>query len=113
VIGANGDVFLKKDIDSILKHTKADFVMIGRGAIGNPWIFSEVKPTNPERIKTFLKYINYADKLNILTFEKAKQQAFNFTKTLNNAKEIRKQIANIQQNSDDRIFRLIELFKKL
>ena len=45
--------------------------------------------------------------------EKAKQQAFNFTKTMNNAKEIRKQIANIQQNSDDRIFRLIELFKKL
>jgi len=37
----NGDV---KDIESykLMKQTGVDYVMIGRGAIGNPYIFSEI-----------------------------------------------------------------------
>ncbi len=36
---ANGDVITVNDIDAIQQHTQCDGVMIGRGAIGNPWIF--------------------------------------------------------------------------
>ena len=39
VIG-NGDVKLSADIDRIKAYTGCDAVMIGRAAIGNPWIFS-------------------------------------------------------------------------
>lgn len=39
VIG-NGDVRKVADIERIKAHTLCDAVMIGRGAIGNPWIFS-------------------------------------------------------------------------
>ncbi|MGD8621977.1 MAG: tRNA-dihydrouridine synthase family protein [Anaerolineales bacterium] len=45
VIG-NGDVRSLDDIKRFLKHTACDGIMIGRGAIGNPWIFSRHKRTN-------------------------------------------------------------------
>lgn len=42
VIG-NGDVRTVSDIKKIKAHTNCDAVMIGRGAIGNPWIFSKLE----------------------------------------------------------------------
>jgi len=39
---ANGDIRSADDAFNVLKHTKADGVMIGRAAQGNPWIFKEV-----------------------------------------------------------------------
>lgn len=37
---ANGDIISANDINKCLKITHADGVMIGRGALGNPWIFN-------------------------------------------------------------------------
>lgn len=41
VIG-NGDIFSAEDAISMMKKTKCDGVMIGRGSQGNPWIFSRI-----------------------------------------------------------------------
>lgn len=40
VIG-NGDVFSAQDAIRLMTETGCDFVMIARGALGNPWIFRE------------------------------------------------------------------------
>ena len=56
---ANGDVNSKESFDDMLEKTNADAVMIGRGALGNPWIFSEIlcgtpAPDTKERIAAAL-----------------------------------------------------------
>lgn len=68
---ANGDVAEPQDAVRILKHTGADGVMIGRGALGDPWIFARagalletgVCPPLPpfsERIDTAVRQIELA-----------------------------------------------------
>jgi nifR3 family TIM-barrel protein len=42
VIG-NGDVTRPEDVEKMRKLTQCDGVMIGRGAMGNPWIFKQAK----------------------------------------------------------------------
>ena len=40
---ANGDIDSYEKAQWVLEHTKADGVMIGRGAVGAPWIFHQLK----------------------------------------------------------------------
>jgi tRNA-dihydrouridine synthase len=40
---ANGDVNCAADVERLMRTTKAAGVMIGRGAIRNPWIFDQIR----------------------------------------------------------------------
>ena len=40
---ANGDIWTAQDAREMFRHTGADGVMIGRGAIGNPFLFTQVR----------------------------------------------------------------------
>lgn len=41
VIG-NGDIFKPEDAKKIIEITKCDGIMIGRGSMGNPWLFKQI-----------------------------------------------------------------------
>ena len=85
VIG-NGDVFTPEDALEIFQKTDCDGIMIGRGALGNPWVFREVKhflntgrklspPDLKERLGTMLFHLNKAisyhgERLGILEMRK-------------------------------------------
>ena len=62
VIG-NGDVKTVDDAKRMLEETGCDYVMIGRGALGNPWLFRELlggpKPTNEERCALVLRHFRW------------------------------------------------------
>ena len=68
---ANGDVFAAEDAVRILHFTGADAAMIGRGCLGNPWLFQQAQaalegrdipplPPLAERCQTALRQIRLA-----------------------------------------------------
>ena len=46
---ANGDVASAEDARRMLEYTGADGVMIGRGALGNPWLFAQCRAMDEGR----------------------------------------------------------------
>lgn len=58
---ANGDIHEWYQVDEALEQTKADGVLIARGALGNPWFFSQYKKQDgsvsiEERIAVVLEH---------------------------------------------------------
>lgn len=64
VIG-NGDITSLEAANRMFNETKCDAVMIGRGALGNPWIIKEIMTNKKEnitikdRFEMMLKHFNY------------------------------------------------------
>ncbi|HLD05617.1 MAG TPA: tRNA dihydrouridine synthase DusB [Candidatus Nanoarchaeia archaeon] len=97
VIG-NGDVRSPEAALAMLNETDCDYVMVGRGAIGNPLIFQQCndfftkgfyQPTKPEdKTRVFLEYLELAERYNLDFIIKRLQAQF-FTKGLPNSSRLR------------------------
>jgi tRNA-dihydrouridine synthase B len=67
VIG-NGDIFSFSDAKKMLDETRCDGIMIGRGALGNPWIFRQIEkglnqesvdyPSHKEKLEQLLLHLD-------------------------------------------------------
>ena len=99
VIG-NGNIFCGEDAKRMYELTGCDSVMVARGAIGNPGIFSEIKGFFGKKKKTFdrkslfLKYLRYAHHYDICLAD-VKKQAQWFTKGDVGGAKLRHRINNI------------------
>lgn len=105
-VAANGDVFTPQDVPRILAHTGADFVMIGRGSLGDPWIFERahalmqtgVLPPLPpfaERIDTAVRQIELAvaDKGERVALLEARKHVNWYLKGVSHVRDFKKRIS--------------------
>lgn len=66
----NGDVFTAEDAVAALRHTGCAGLMVGRGALGNPWLFAQIKAAlqgenakRPSRTEVVETAIGHADSM--------------------------------------------------
>ncbi len=76
---ANGDIDSKDKAKWVLKHTNCDGIMIGRAAVGAPWIFKQIKDdidkVTPNLIKDvviehFEQMLNFYGDYGVILFRK-------------------------------------------
>jgi len=122
VIG-NGDIVDCYSAKKMLDETGVDAIMIGRGALGNPWIFKEIseyldkglvidKPTPIDKINMCLKHINYLSEIKIekLVCLEIRNHIAWYLKGLKNSNEIKNKVYLTTNNND--IILILEEYKK-
>ena len=76
---ANGDIDSPEKAQWVLEHTGADGVMIGRTAVGKPWIFRQIKESMVQPTSSLIKevvlehfdqMIEYYDRYGVIIFRK-------------------------------------------
>ena len=122
IIG-NGDVFKPEDCQSMLQKTDVDFVMIGRGAVGNPLIFENclrfskarkpIKKNLEVANNLFLEFLNYYKKYSVRdSFTEIRQHAMWFLKGIKNSTFLRNKLLRMQTVNEIKNVFLTEMDKK-
>lgn len=123
VIG-NGDIQSKEDAERMFKETNVDGIMIGRAAIGNPWIFEEIinylegkeqrMITKKERLDTIIEHINLAveEKGEKIAIKEMRKHLAYYIKNMKDASRVREKINTID-TKQELIDCLNEYFKNI
>ena len=112
VIG-NGDIWAPPDAMAMIEQTGCDGVMIGRAALGNPWIFTRTVhylktgellpgPTSEERIATALRHLDLLVRFKgekVAVWEMRKHAAW-YTRGLRNSARLRESINKAQSKEE-------------
>lgn len=119
VIG-NGDITDANTAAQMLEKTNCDMIMIGRGALGNPWIFREINawlndlrpmfpPSPSEKVTVILRHIKaMCDyKGEEIAMREARKHVGWYMKGFKNAAELRREAGYLKTYDE-----LIELTKK-
>ncbi len=123
VIG-NGDIIAPEQALDRLKQGDISGIMIGRGSIGNPWIFRNIKkyiqhgecaiPELKEKIRIMMKHLEkmtdyFGERKGIISF---RAQMLQYLKNFKNSAVIRKKIQNLETIKDiKKILSEINFFK--
>jgi len=100
---ANGDIIDEKTAKHVLEYTRCDGLMIGRAAMGNPYIFRRLKhyldtgellppQTTEERLDDFFEYAAMCRRYGLFSFRDLNVKAMWFTRGMTNIKPTRMEI---------------------
>jgi len=108
-IVGNGDIITPEDAKAMIDETGCDYVMIGRGAMGNPFLFEQINDylkTNSyreysfrDRLDSFFDYLHLTNQYKI-KFANIKSQAIRFTKGMYCGSKLRSKIT-LSKNIED------------
>jgi tRNA-dihydrouridine synthase B len=103
----NGDIKTLEDAHERIKKYGTDGALIGRGAWGNPWIFSDKTPTLSEKFKVALDHSEtFAELLPRNHFLTIRKHLAWYTKGFENASELRGKL--VRANSVEEIREIIQ-----
>ena len=115
----NGDITTAEDALAMIRETGCDGVMVGRGALGNPWLFEEIRaallgqpapkaPTLRQKMQTLRDQIyDMCERKGEWTaMAQARSQAIHYMRGLRGAAALRRACATLSQFED--VDRLIE-----
>ena len=121
VIG-NGDIIDEESAIKMFEYTGVDGIMIGRGTIGNPWIFEQIKyflennqkisrPTKEEKFQLIKQHIELAikEKGEKIGINEMRKNISAYTKNMADSSNFRNEINHIT-NYEELINRIEEFF---
>ena len=124
VIG-NGDIIDEESAKKMLEYTGVDGIMIGRGSMGNPWIFKQIehylktgeklpRPTNQEKYEILKEHIelDIKEKGESVALNEMRKHIAWYTKNMKDSSSFRNQINNIN-NKEELMKKIEEYFYNL
>ena len=111
VIG-NGDIKSAEDVKKMFEETGVDGIMIGRAALGNPWIFKDILESstnkvpetisNEERLRVILKHLDLEiqDKGEITGIREMRKHISWYIKNTKNASKFRDYVNRIENREE-------------
>lgn len=107
---ANGDIKDEQSAAIMLEKTNADAIMIGRGALGNPWVFSKInayldecrvlpEPSVTQKMAVMLKHIEkiIEYKGEYTAMREARHHAAYYTKGMRGGAKLRAEIGKLER----------------
>lgn len=107
---ANGDIKDEQSATIMLEKTNADAIMIGRGALGNPWVFSRInayldecrvlpEPSVTQKMSVMLKHIQkiIEYKGEYTAMREARHHAAYYTKGMRGSAKLRAEIGKLER----------------
>jgi len=102
-IVGNGDIETPEDAKTMIDQTGCDYVMVGRGAMGNPFLFEQITDylktgdyqvySFRDKLDSFFEYL-YLTKEYDIKFSNIKSQAMRFTKGMTSGAKLRPKISS-------------------